>query len=51
MTTKDGIITSATKDELMQLYFRYDYCLSMSFEEYMNRVKIAGVRLEAEHDN
>lgn len=51
MTTKDGKIKSATVSELQKLYFKYDYCMSMSFEEYMNRVKIAGVKVEVENDN
>lgn len=51
MTTKDGRIISATRSELEVLYFRYDYCSSMPFEEYINRMRIAGVKLEVEHDN
>lgn len=51
MTTKDGKITSATMSELQKPYYRYDYCMAVSFEEYMNRVQIAGVKLEVENDN
>lgn len=46
MTTKDGKIKSATIAELQKMYFQYDYCMAMSFEEYVNRMKIAGVKIE-----
>lgn len=46
MTTKDGIITSATENELYRLYVRRGYDMAMSFSEYLMRMSIAGVKIE-----
>lgn len=51
MTIKDGTITSATENELYRLYIQRGYDDLMSFNDYKFRMKLAGVKLEVEHDN